>query len=329
MLGRTKKDEVERLRRHRRLQTDSVAIVSWGEGQSARKVSGRCSDISESGARIETSELVPPGTRVALQLPDLSAEAYGVVRNSGSGLSWGRVFATRTTSGGAAGTSRRVSAGRPISMWRPPYVLVLVAAVLYTVPGLVPEWVPFSPPWARRASLTPASFSLGSSKSDVYGVQGPPMRMTDTVWHYGPSRVYFRGDAVIGWSVSSGTPLRLGMSEPEASSDQRKRFTVGSTPERSARGARSPNGADGRGLEVRIFRGVLQGRSGDQVERGSRTAAQRRSSKGLSFPPRNRPRKSPVPYFAVPDSSDLVGSIFSHMAEEMNSAMAMGIKGRS
>jgi len=55
------------------------------------------------------------------------------------------------------------------------------------------------------------------------------MRMTDTVWHYGPSRVYFRGDAVIGWSVSSGAPLRLVKSEPDASSGQLDPFTVGST----------------------------------------------------------------------------------------------------
>ena len=163
-----------------------------------------------------------------LQLPELSAEAHGVVRNSEAGA-LGIEFSQLTYFG-------RRSWNRPAGLRRKAdfyvaaaIVLVLVAAVLYIVPGLVPEWVPFSPPWARRTSLTPASFSLGSSKSDVYAVQGPPMRMTDTVWHYGPSRVYFRGDAVIGWSVSSGTPLRLGQGEPDASSGQQNSFAVGST----------------------------------------------------------------------------------------------------
>jgi len=171
---------------------------------------------------------VPPGTRVALQFPDLSAEALGVVRNSGAGflgVEFSQIHYFRQRSWNKpAGLRRKTDFYVAVAI-----VLVLVAAVLYTVPGLVPEWVPFSPPWARRASRTPASFSLGSSKSDVYAVQGPPMRMTDTVWHYGPSRVYFRGDAVTGWSVSSGTPLRLGQGEPDASSGQQNSFAVGST----------------------------------------------------------------------------------------------------
>jgi len=51
-------------------------------------------------------------------------------------------------------------------------------------------------------------FDVGSTKDDVRAIQGAPVTETETVWDYGPSRVYFRNNRVTHWEVSPMQPLR-------------------------------------------------------------------------------------------------------------------------
>ena len=53
------------------------------------------------------------------------------------------------------------------------------------------------------------NFEIGSTKDEVRVVQGTPVMETDTVWDYGPSRVYFRNNRVIRWEESPMQPLRV------------------------------------------------------------------------------------------------------------------------
>lgn len=51
-------------------------------------------------------------------------------------------------------------------------------------------------------------FFIGSSKADVYRVQGMPNWSNEQEWRYGSSRVYFRNGAVERWESHSDFPLR-------------------------------------------------------------------------------------------------------------------------
>jgi DnaJ domain len=51
-------------------------------------------------------------------------------------------------------------------------------------------------------------FFVGSSKSDVYRVQGIPDWSSEREWHYGDARVYFEGDFVKSWTSDAKSPLR-------------------------------------------------------------------------------------------------------------------------
>ena len=53
------------------------------------------------------------------------------------------------------------------------------------------------------------TFDVGSTKEEVRAIQGVPVRETDTVWDYAPSRVYFRNGRVIRWEESPVQPLRV------------------------------------------------------------------------------------------------------------------------
>jgi hypothetical protein len=59
------------------------------------------------------------------------------------------------------------------------------------------------------ASITPvpASFTVGSTKDEVLAVQGTPTRVTERLWEYGASRVFFTGNRVTRWEVWPGSPL--------------------------------------------------------------------------------------------------------------------------
>ncbi|GIX46901.1 MAG: hypothetical protein KatS3mg131_1112 [Candidatus Tectimicrobiota bacterium] len=54
----------------------------------------------------------------------------------------------------------------------------------------------------------PAFFTLGSSKAEVLAVQGTPTRLSENLWEYGLSRVYFVHDRVVRWEAWRGFPLR-------------------------------------------------------------------------------------------------------------------------
>lgn len=87
-------------------------------------------------------------------------------------------------------------------------------STVYFTKGSVTHWQSH-PDTPLKANLTGAdaatryaSFGHGSSKTDVRTMQGNPSRETDTVWEYGTSKIYFRGDRVTGWHESPLFPLK-------------------------------------------------------------------------------------------------------------------------
>lgn len=52
-------------------------------------------------------------------------------------------------------------------------------------------------------------FGMGSTKEQVREVQGVPVTATETVWDYGPSRVYFEHNRVVRWETSPLQPLHV------------------------------------------------------------------------------------------------------------------------
>lgn len=62
--------------------------------------------------------------------------------------------------------------------------------------------------WISSSRLVPFFFR-GSTKADVYRVQGIPDWSNEREWHYGDSRVYFEGDGVQRWKNGSNSPLKV------------------------------------------------------------------------------------------------------------------------
>jgi hypothetical protein len=56
-------------------------------------------------------------------------------------------------------------------------------------------------------------FTVGSSKSDVIRIQGPPNKVAGNVFVYGLSAVYFKNGRVESWHTDPGSPLKA--STPE------------------------------------------------------------------------------------------------------------------
>lgn len=52
-------------------------------------------------------------------------------------------------------------------------------------------------------------FGKGSTKEEVMRIQGKPVYMTDTMWDYGASKIYFSEDKVVSWYNSVLTPLKI------------------------------------------------------------------------------------------------------------------------
>jgi len=78
--------------------------------------------------------------------------------------------------------------------------------------GRVVSWVenPANP--LRVTHDEPAgsgAFGVGSTRAQVRAIQGPPVGESDTVWDYGPSRVFFEHDRVVRWEESPMHPLRV------------------------------------------------------------------------------------------------------------------------
>lgn len=68
-----------------------------------------------------------------------------------------------------------------------------------------------NPPESRTSVAAPqaAYFTRGSSKAEVYRIQGVPSYSTELEWRYGSSRVYFAGDTVVGWESRADSPLMV------------------------------------------------------------------------------------------------------------------------
>jgi hypothetical protein len=79
-------------------------------------------------------------------------------------------------------------------------------------PAPAPTRVPVQPPSGSK----PNRFTVGSSKQDVMAVQGRPTAISDYVWQYGRSVVYFEGDKVTHWEERSGAPLKV---RPQAAAE--------------------------------------------------------------------------------------------------------------
>lgn len=71
-------------------------------------------------------------------------------------------------------------------------------------------------------------FTVGSSKDDVLRVQGTPDEVSDSMWRYGTSRVFFAKDRVTRWDVFPLSPLKVKIF-PSDNSKSNLRFSVGSS----------------------------------------------------------------------------------------------------
>jgi outer membrane protein assembly factor BamE (lipoprotein component of BamABCDE complex) len=62
---------------------------------------------------------------------------------------------------------------------------------------------------SRPAETTKGYFTVGSSKDEVLAVQGTPTKLSDRVWKYRSSSVFFSDDRVTSWDVWPGSPLKV------------------------------------------------------------------------------------------------------------------------
>jgi len=70
--------------------------------------------------------------------------------------------------------------------------------------------------------------TVGSSKDDVLRVQGTPDEVSDSMWRYGTSRVFFAKDRVTRWDVFPLSPLKVKIF-PSDNSKSNLRFSVRSS----------------------------------------------------------------------------------------------------
>jgi DnaJ domain len=75
----------------------------------------------------------------------------------------------------------------------------------------------------------PATFTVGSSKSEVLAVQGMPTSASEHLWEYRGSRVYFRNDHVTHWETWPRSPLKVELRPSVPVDTSRDYFTVGAT----------------------------------------------------------------------------------------------------
>ncbi len=71
-------------------------------------------------------------------------------------------------------------------------------------------------------------FTVGSTPDEVQAVEGIPTRITDGVWYYGKSRIYFDDGTVARWVDDPSTPLRVDSDSLESATPLTT-FSVGST----------------------------------------------------------------------------------------------------
>jgi hypothetical protein len=103
------------------------------------------------------------------------------------------------------------------------------------VPPLPPPASDQPAPAQDTASLAAQSdtalpyFTVGSTKAEVFAVQGPPTLTSTHLWEYGGSRVYFRHDRVTGWEIWPRAPLKVKLLPVAPLDTMSQYFTVGST----------------------------------------------------------------------------------------------------
>jgi hypothetical protein len=61
----------------------------------------------------------------------------------------------------------------------------------------------------QPVEMRDGTFDIGSSKKEVRSIQGEPAIESETVWSYGPSRVYFENGRVARWEANPLHPLRV------------------------------------------------------------------------------------------------------------------------
>jgi hypothetical protein len=80
---------------------------------------------------------------------------------------------------------------------------------------------PRSPLKVRLLPATPLDttapyFTVGSTKDEVLAVQGTPSHLTERMWEYGHSRVYFDENRVTRWDEWRGSPLKARLAPTDA-----------------------------------------------------------------------------------------------------------------
>jgi hypothetical protein len=102
-------------------------------------------------------------------------------------------------------------------------------------PSLTPQASDQPAPAQAAASLdaqpgmTLQYFTVGSTKDEVFAVQGPPTLSGTHLWEYGGSRVYFRHNRVTGWEIWPRAPLKVKLLPVTPLDTMSQYFTVGST----------------------------------------------------------------------------------------------------
>ena len=61
----------------------------------------------------------------------------------------------------------------------------------------------------RSHSRPAASFGIGSTEEEIRAIQGAPTAVTDNVWKYGKSEVYFLNGRVVSWVNDPANPLHV------------------------------------------------------------------------------------------------------------------------
>ncbi len=100
-------------------------------------------------------------------------------------------------------------------------------------------------PIAPESTGVDTFFTLGSDKTWVSEVQGPPDQIKSGAWLYGFSSIRFEGNQVVGWKSSKMNPLKIGMLLDSIWLFANDSFQVGSFREEVAALQGAPDVIDG------------------------------------------------------------------------------------
>jgi len=82
--------------------------------------------------------------------------------------------------------------------------------------------------WIPQDTRSPGYFTLGSTPNEVLAAQGTPSGLSERVWYYGRSRIYFDEGRVVNWVSARDEPLAVRMF-PSVPVESKGYFTRGST----------------------------------------------------------------------------------------------------